>query len=113
MPEDAPYDPYIPAGQSGASQGQGNARTQALQAVSLRWIPSACDCRDVSMPPARLPLAATPCTTSISVVLPPGTMTQEVATTPGRQSPIRSESYGGSKAIRLIDITEIEEETAH
>jgi vesicle-associated membrane protein 4 len=33
MPEDAPYDPYIPAGQGGApAQGQGNARTQALQA---------------------------------------------------------------------------------
>jgi vesicle-associated membrane protein 4 len=35
MPEDAPYDPYIPAGGAGAQQGQqagGNARTQALQA---------------------------------------------------------------------------------
>lgn len=36
MPEqDAPYDPYIPAGQAGAAQGQqgnGNSRTQALQA---------------------------------------------------------------------------------
>jgi len=33
MPEDAPYDPYIPSGQ-GAPQQQpaGNARTQALQA---------------------------------------------------------------------------------
>ncbi|KAI2627208.1 synaptobrevin-domain-containing protein [Xylaria nigripes] len=29
--QDAPYDPYIPSGQSGASQ-QGNSRTQALQA---------------------------------------------------------------------------------
>ncbi|KAM0326168.1 hypothetical protein ACHAQA_006763 [Verticillium albo-atrum] len=38
MPEDAPYDPYIPSGQAGAapqageSQQGGNARTQALQA---------------------------------------------------------------------------------
>jgi len=35
MPEqDAPYDPYIPSGQSApaAQQGTGNARTQALQA---------------------------------------------------------------------------------
>ncbi|OLN96423.1 Synaptobrevin-like protein 1 [Colletotrichum chlorophyti] len=36
MPEDAPYDPYIPSGQSGAAPQQqgagGNARTQALQA---------------------------------------------------------------------------------
>ncbi|KAL2757671.1 hypothetical protein ACRALDRAFT_1060991 [Sodiomyces alcalophilus JCM 7366] len=36
MPEDAPYDPYIPSGQSGAGdsqqQGGGNTRTQALQA---------------------------------------------------------------------------------
>jgi hypothetical protein len=37
MPEqDAPYDPYIPSGQApAAQQGTGNARTQALQAVSL------------------------------------------------------------------------------
>jgi hypothetical protein len=38
MPEqEAPYDPYIPSGQAGAQQQQGaggNARTQALQAVS-------------------------------------------------------------------------------
>lgn len=38
MPEDAPYDPYIPSGQAaGGAQQQGaggNARTQALQAVS-------------------------------------------------------------------------------
>ena len=35
MPEEAPYDPYIPAGgQGGQAQGAGNARTQALQAVS-------------------------------------------------------------------------------
>lgn len=37
MPEqDPPYDPYIPSGQSAPQQqGQGgNARTQALQAVS-------------------------------------------------------------------------------
>jgi hypothetical protein len=36
MPEqEAPYDPYIPSGQAGAQQGAGgNARTQALQAVS-------------------------------------------------------------------------------
>ncbi|KAE9570919.1 hypothetical protein CGMCC3_g13010 [Colletotrichum fructicola] len=36
MPEDAPYDPYIPSGQAaGGAQQQGaggNARTQALQA---------------------------------------------------------------------------------
>ncbi|WYZ39448.1 hypothetical protein EsH8_III_001362 [Colletotrichum jinshuiense] len=36
MPEDAPYDPYIPSGQAGAAPQQqgagGNARTQALQA---------------------------------------------------------------------------------
>ncbi|KAJ9155654.1 hypothetical protein NKR23_g1925 [Pleurostoma richardsiae] len=34
MPEDAPYDPYIPAGgaAAGTQQGAGNARTQALQA---------------------------------------------------------------------------------
>ncbi|KAF6795023.1 vesicle-associated membrane protein 4 [Colletotrichum sojae] len=36
MPEDAPYDPYIPSGQGAAPQQQGgaggNARTQALQA---------------------------------------------------------------------------------
>ncbi|ROT35445.1 synaptobrevin [Sodiomyces alkalinus F11] len=35
MPEDAPYDPYIPSGQSGAGdshQAGGNTRTQALQA---------------------------------------------------------------------------------
>ncbi|KAK3330607.1 synaptobrevin [Apodospora peruviana] len=31
MPEDAPYDPYIPSGQPGPQQGAGNARTQALQ----------------------------------------------------------------------------------
>jgi hypothetical protein len=41
MPEqqDAPYDPYIPSGQAAPQQQQGtggNARTQALQAVS--WI---------------------------------------------------------------------------
>ncbi|KAI1189222.1 synaptobrevin-domain-containing protein [Nemania serpens] len=31
--QDAPYDPYIPAGQGGAPQQQGgNSRTQALQA---------------------------------------------------------------------------------
>lgn len=39
MPEqqDAPYDPYIPSGQSAPQQdgAGGNARTQALQAVSL------------------------------------------------------------------------------
>jgi len=36
MPEgEAPYDPYIPAGGQGQQQGAGNARTQALQAVSL------------------------------------------------------------------------------
>lgn len=39
MPEqEAPYDPYIPSGQAGAQQQQGtggNARTQALQAVSF------------------------------------------------------------------------------
>jgi hypothetical protein len=38
MPEDTPYDPYIPGGQGAAPQQQGaggNARTQALQAVSL------------------------------------------------------------------------------
>ena len=36
MPEqDAPYDPYIPSGQSAQNQQGGNARTQALQAVSL------------------------------------------------------------------------------
>ncbi len=35
MPEDAPYDPYIPSGQAAPAQGAGNARTQALQAVSL------------------------------------------------------------------------------
>lgn len=36
MPEqDAPYDPYIPSGQSAPQQGAGgNDRTQALQAVS-------------------------------------------------------------------------------
>jgi hypothetical protein len=38
MPEqqDAPYDPYIPSGQSAPQQdgAGGNARTQALQAVS-------------------------------------------------------------------------------
>lgn len=34
MPEDAPYDPYIPSGQAAPQQGAGgNARTQALQAV--------------------------------------------------------------------------------
>ncbi|KAH7362269.1 synaptobrevin-domain-containing protein [Plectosphaerella cucumerina] len=35
MPEDAPYDPYIPSGQAGAQGGAqpgGNQRTQALQA---------------------------------------------------------------------------------
>ncbi|TDZ21004.1 Synaptobrevin-like protein 1 [Colletotrichum orbiculare MAFF 240422] len=37
MPEDAPYDPYIPSGQAAAAAPQqqgagGNARTQALQA---------------------------------------------------------------------------------
>jgi len=33
MPEEAPYDPYIPAGQAGSTQpAPGNARTQALQA---------------------------------------------------------------------------------
>jgi len=35
MPEDSPYDPYIPSGQAGGAppqQGTGNARTQALQA---------------------------------------------------------------------------------
>jgi hypothetical protein len=36
MPEDAPYDPYIPTGQAAPQQGAGgNARTQALQAVSV------------------------------------------------------------------------------
>lgn len=37
MPEqDAPYDPYIPSGQSGNEQATagGNTRTQALQSVS-------------------------------------------------------------------------------
>ena len=35
MPEDAPYDPYIPSGQAAPQQqAAGNARTQALQAVS-------------------------------------------------------------------------------
>lgn len=37
MPEEAPYDPYIPSGQSapqkGAQGAGGNSRTQALQAV--------------------------------------------------------------------------------
>lgn len=35
MPDEAPYDPYIPSGQAGGApqQGAGNARTQALQAV--------------------------------------------------------------------------------
>ncbi|RKU45549.1 SNAP receptor, synaptobrevin [Coniochaeta pulveracea] len=33
MPEEAPYDPYIPSGQAGTTQpSAGNARTQALQA---------------------------------------------------------------------------------
>ncbi|KAL1882052.1 hypothetical protein VTK73DRAFT_2766 [Phialemonium thermophilum] len=32
MPEDAPYDPYIPSGQAASQQTTGNARTQALQA---------------------------------------------------------------------------------
>lgn len=38
MPEqDAPYDPYIPSGQAGAQDNAGgNARTQALQAVSCK-----------------------------------------------------------------------------
>ncbi|KAI1827667.1 synaptobrevin-domain-containing protein [Xylaria intraflava] len=30
--QEAPYDPYIPSGQAGAPQQQGNSRTQALQA---------------------------------------------------------------------------------
>lgn len=35
--QEAPYDPYIPSGQAAPQQGQGgNARTQALQAVSLK-----------------------------------------------------------------------------
>ena len=42
MPEqqDAPYDPYIPSGQAAPQQqgAGGNARTQALQAVSLHVI---------------------------------------------------------------------------
>ncbi|GKT62674.1 LOW QUALITY PROTEIN: synaptobrevin [Colletotrichum tofieldiae] len=36
MPEDAPYDPYIPSGQAAPQQqggSGGNARTQALQAL--------------------------------------------------------------------------------
>jgi len=41
MPEDAPYDPYIPSGQAAPAGGQGNARTQALQAVSSSLIPGA------------------------------------------------------------------------
>jgi len=32
MPEEAPYDPYIPSGQAAPAQGAGNPRTQALQA---------------------------------------------------------------------------------
>ena len=43
MPEqqDAPYDPYIPSGQSAPQQdgAGGNARTQALQAVSYAMRP--------------------------------------------------------------------------
>jgi hypothetical protein len=40
MPEEAPYDPYIPSGGQppAAQQGAGNARTQALQAVSLIFL---------------------------------------------------------------------------
>ena len=36
MPEEAPYDPYIPSGQAAPGQqgAGGTARTQALQAVS-------------------------------------------------------------------------------
>ncbi len=38
MPEEAPYDPYIPSGGGAAptqqQQPTGNARTQALQSVS-------------------------------------------------------------------------------
>ena len=33
MPEEAPYDPYIPSGQAAPAQGAGGSRTQALQAV--------------------------------------------------------------------------------
>jgi vesicle-associated membrane protein 4 len=41
--QDAPYDPYIPSGPGGAPQQQGgNARTQALQAVSFSSLDSDC-----------------------------------------------------------------------
>ncbi|CAK7231156.1 Vesicle membrane receptor protein (v-SNARE) [Sporothrix curviconia] len=32
MPEDAPYDPYIPSGEAAPAPGAGGSRTQALQA---------------------------------------------------------------------------------
>ncbi|KIH91627.1 hypothetical protein SPBR_09097 [Sporothrix brasiliensis 5110] len=35
MPEDAPYDPYIPSGEAAPAQGAGGgSRTQALQAFA-------------------------------------------------------------------------------
>lgn len=45
MSSEAPYDPYIPAGSSGAAAGasaqqNGNQRTAALQAVSFLPFPS-------------------------------------------------------------------------
>jgi hypothetical protein len=45
MSSEAPYDPYIPAGSSGAAGGasaqqNGNQRTAALQAVSFLPFPS-------------------------------------------------------------------------
>ena len=70
MPEgEAPYDPYIPAGGQGQQQGAGNARTQALQAVSLdcdsdgfdgetATMRDACKRADVSAPAKRRSLAA-------------------------------------------------------
>ena len=46
--QEAPYDPYIPSGQQqqqGGQQQGGNARTQALQAVSCEFL-YVTQCRD-------------------------------------------------------------------
>ncbi|OAA60422.1 hypothetical protein SPI_05546 [Niveomyces insectorum RCEF 264] len=40
MPEDAPYDPYIPSGQAAPAQNAGGSRTQALQACVGLGTPS-------------------------------------------------------------------------
>lgn len=42
MPEDAPYDPYIPSGEAAPAQGAGGSRTQALQAVSFFYLRFIC-----------------------------------------------------------------------